>query len=61
MAARKGSGHHLAKLTEDEVRDIRRRHAAGESIQDIWNSLHHIEGWATVQAVTSRRTWKHVE
>lgn len=58
---KRGTAHHLAKLTEDEVRDIRKRYAEGETITDIWLSLDHIESMATVQCVTSGRTWKHVK
>lgn len=61
MAARKGTAHHLAKLTEDEVRAIRQRHAEGESISQIWLSLDHIDGLQTVWSAITRRTWKHVK
>lgn len=54
----RGTNHHMAKLTDDDVREIRRRLEAGESIRSIadefgvWeNAVRRIkngEGWAHV-------------
>lgn len=56
-AARNGK-HPTAKLTVSKVRDIRRRFAAGES-QTALAPEYGVRP-ATIQAVVSRRNWKHV-
>lgn len=56
--ASRGERQHLAKLTEDIVRDIRMRSANGEHKQILANTygvcLH------TIYHVCRRKTWKHV-
>lgn len=47
-----------AKLTEDDVRSIRRRHANGEKVAHIARDLGVAHG--TIKAVVDRRTWAHV-
>lgn len=61
MPARKGSKHHLAKLTEEDVREARRRRAAGETVESIWLSFPHIECMSTVQYMLQGKTWRHVK
>ena len=62
MPAHKGIRHHNAKLTEDDVRDIRRRRANGEKVEDIWRSYPQIENcWGTLHPIITRRTWKHID
>jgi hypothetical protein len=46
------------KLDENKVRDIRRRHAAGESIGAIARSYK--VDRKTIQAIVKRATWVHV-
>jgi hypothetical protein len=55
----RGESHGMAKLTEEQVRDIRQRRAAGESTALIAESLgmncSHIAG------IVAKRRWKHVD
>lgn len=54
-----GEVNHASVLTEDAVREIRRRHDAGESIPAI---MPHFPGVArpTIYSAATRATWKHV-
>lgn len=57
--AKRGEEHYEAKLTADDVREIRRRHGDGEGPSTIADDYP-----VTVDAiygVITRRTWKHVE
>lgn len=56
--ALRGEKNGTAILTEEVVREIRKRHAGGQRVKDIAAVLGFKD--ATVQAVTSRRNWKHV-
>lgn len=59
MGAPPGERHGRAKLTEEKVREIRRRYAAGGvSYLDLANEYDLSNG--TISAVISRRTWRHV-
>ncbi|MFF5973656.1 hypothetical protein ACFY7C_19225 [Streptomyces sp. NPDC012769] len=60
MAAKNGEKHHLSKLTADGVREIRRRRAAGETIDSIWLSFPNVASPSTITAVLNGRTWRHV-
>ncbi|GHF94556.1 hypothetical protein [Streptomyces hydrogenans] len=63
MAAKQGESHHKAKLTEDDVREMRERHAAGESIESIWLTTFvdlGIESCSTIGYAIHRKTWRHV-
>jgi hypothetical protein len=53
-------GEHVwnAKLTEDKVRDIRRRRALGESVSSISRALG--VSRKTINSILSRKWWKHV-
>lgn len=55
-----GSRHHAAKLTETEVREIRRRRAAGESQYALARAFG--IGRPQVAAITNRaeKNWSHV-
>jgi hypothetical protein len=55
---RVGSDHWSSKLTEDQVRAIRLRHAAGESCAAL--SRAYRVGFTTIGSVLNRETWKHV-
>lgn len=48
-----------AKLTADQVRDIRRRYAAGEQQQDI--AADYQINRANVSYIVLRKTWKHID
>lgn len=54
----RGASHHSAKMTEDQVREIRRRAAAGESI----NRLAREYGltWKNLKRISIGESWKHV-
>lgn len=54
----RGSAHPRSVLTEGDVLEIRRRHAEGETLAKIAQSFGC--SWATIQAITSGRHWKHV-
>lgn len=55
-----GSGHHNAKLTEDNVREIRRRRAEGESQYALARAFG--IGRPQIAAITNRpnENWRHV-
>lgn len=55
-----GEDHHLARLTEDAVREIRTRHAEGQ--RGVISEMARKYGVtvATVRSVVQRKTWKHV-
>ena len=61
MNAGRGEDHHLAKLTESDVRDIRARRAAGETIDSIWESYWWINSRSTSTYAALGRTWRHVK
>jgi hypothetical protein len=56
---RRGSLHGNAKLTEEDVRAIRRRVAAGETRLAVSRSFSVTN--ATVCGIVNRRSWKHVD
>ena len=56
---REGVGNHLAKLTEDKVRQIRLEHAAGQSCRQL-GAQYGIRA-TSIHAVLQGRTWKHVK
>jgi hypothetical protein len=55
----KGATHHSAKLTEDQVRAIRARAAAGEMQRSLAREFSVTD--TVVSAIVRRRTWKHLE
>lgn len=56
---RRGSGHGLSKVTEDDVRKIRRLYAAGEKTQVELGRVFGISHVA-VGMIVRRKTWTHV-
>lgn len=54
-----GTAHFRAKLTPAKVRELRRRHAAGETFKSIADDLG--VNLYTVRSAALRLTWKHVE
>lgn len=55
----KGEDCHLAKLTADQVREIRRRYAAGEATQ-VKLASEFDTCVPNISAIIARRSWKHV-
>jgi HNH endonuclease/NUMOD4 motif len=55
----RGEGHHNARVTEDEVREIRQKHAAGASQGRL--SRHYGLTRQAVGSIITRRTWAHIE
>lgn len=56
---RRGDGIPRARVSEDDVRAIRTRHAAGELQRDLANAYGLTAG--TVSKIVHRTSWKHVE
>jgi HNH endonuclease/NUMOD4 motif-containing protein len=54
----RGSAHANAKLTEDDVREIRRRVAMGTSHSELAKAWHVSK--ATICSIAARRSWPHV-
>ena len=54
----RGSEHGRARLTEDNVREIRRRHAAGKTIASL--AARYGVATKTVWFIVHRKTWLHV-
>lgn len=62
MAARKGEAHHKAKLTEDEVREIRRiRAEEGLSCTKLAERIDWKVDTSTIHRIIRREGWSHVE
>ena len=55
----KGEKNGKARLTEDNVREIRRRLAAGEKNKDL--SVEFGVSTASISKIAKRKTWGHVE
>lgn len=54
-----GERHYASRLTEGQVRDIRRKHSEGVSQHQLGRDYdHHV---MTISAIVHRKTWKHVE
>lgn len=55
----KGAKHYLAKLTEDDVREIRRLRSQGESTASVARKFNVCS--ANVTNIIKRKSWAHVE
>jgi hypothetical protein len=55
----RGERHHQAKLSEDQVREIRRRHAAGESAMSLARWFRMSD--TTIGRIVMRRIWSHID
>lgn len=55
---RRGEGNGRARLTEDQVREIRRRHAGGESSRKLGRKFG--VAMSTILRISSREIWAHV-
>jgi hypothetical protein len=53
-----GAKRQCTKLTEDQVRAIRKAHAAGKRMSVLARE-YHVDPW-NVNCIVNRRTWKHV-
>lgn len=60
MAARLGSLHHKAKLTEDQVRAIRQQYAEGGTSYWKLTLAYDLESPNTIQKIIKRQTWRDV-
>lgn len=56
----RGEAHGQAKLTVDEVREIKRRLARGEAYIQIAKSFPHIT-FGAVAGIATGRSWRHIE
>jgi excisionase family DNA binding protein len=54
-----GAANQAAKLTEDEVREIRRQHKNGATFDDL--ALRYKVSDVTIRNVVIRKTWKHID
>lgn len=54
----RGEDQHAARITEDDVRTIRRRRAAGETLRSIADDYGYTE--AGISRICLRKTWGHV-
>ncbi len=55
----RGALHGMSKITENDVRSIRVRIAAGERLQSIADDFHMT--LQNIWQIKKRRTWKHVD
>jgi hypothetical protein len=53
----RGEGNNAAKLTEDQVREIRRLYAEGKTIKELVELF----GIGQINRIIKRKAWKHVE
>jgi hypothetical protein len=56
---KRGEDNHNARLTEDQVREIRSRRSSGESLNEI-ASVFGVT-FQTVSEIARRRSWRHVD
>lgn len=56
----RGEAHHMARLTADQVREIRSRHAAGEMGYARLAKEYNV-AMATVRNIAKRRIWSHID
>lgn len=61
MPAHKGRRHHKVKLSEDQVRQIRRWKAEGVTYLQIQERLDFLVCQGTISALLRGKTWRHVE
>ncbi len=58
ISMQRGEGNGRSRLTEADVRDIRRRHAAGESLRSIGKAYNY--AYTNISAICRRKSWAHV-
>ena len=54
-----GSRHPATRLTEDDIRQIRKRYAVG-GITYSKLALDYDVGWTTIQKIITRKSWQHI-
>lgn len=59
LANTRGTNNPNAKLTDDKVREIRRRVAAGETRQQVAESVG--ISYSVVREILQGKRWRHVE
>lgn len=59
IGGRRGSNNARSILTEDQVRDIRNRHANGTKVADL--AREYGVGSTTISATVNRKNWRHVD
>jgi HNH endonuclease len=59
VGAGKGERHHRAVLTDDDVRSIRLRFAAGTPMREM--AVEYRVSAVSIWSVIRRKTWKHIE
>lgn len=57
---KRGSQHHLAKLTEEQVLKIREEYAAGGTSHWKLALKYNIDGSNTIGRILRRETWTHI-
>lgn len=57
---RRGSLHHLAKLTEEQVLAIREEYATGKTSHWKLALKYDIDGTNTIGRIIRRETWTHI-
>jgi predicted XRE-type DNA-binding protein len=55
----KGEANHFAKLSEDQVREIRNWHASNSITQSELASLFHVNH-QTIHNIVHRKSWSHI-
>jgi hypothetical protein len=60
MAAKSGSRHHKAKLTEKQVIEMREKYAAGGTSYWKLAMEYDIDSGNTIGQIIRRRTWTHI-
>jgi hypothetical protein len=55
----RGEGNGKARLTENDVREIRRRHAAGEGIRRLGREFNYAH--TNISKIVHRKIWAHVD
>lgn len=57
---KRGALHHNAKLTEQDVLDIRRKYAEGNTSHFKLASEYNIDSTDTIGRILRRKTWTHI-
>ena len=58
---KRGSDHHNAIYTDDEIRLIRKLYAEGSSYHKVTAALGNKTSWVAVQCIIKRKTYAHVQ
>ncbi len=57
---RRGSLHHKAKLTENQVREIRAKYATGKTSHWKLAMEYDLDSARTIACIVQRKTWTHI-